>query len=131
MDTQANQTSLSDNTFALELGDIMKRNPTLTIDGFEDDTTVPGFDKRREILAESVEAYTQSVHWVGNHRNRQSINKKAGNTYVLKHRVEEWYREHEKKHLYVPEGALIAAAIYWERKMKRAGNGQSVFINIT
>ena len=110
-----------------EFLDIILANPTLTTHGF-------GVDNGSEETLETERANLESCYdeaqaceaFLMNCKKTVHPHKGLGSTYHFKHSVEKFTPQ-----MYIPEGALILAAIHLGFKMKRIPNRTSVYLNIS
>ena len=112
-----------------DLEKVMSDHPDLTQHGFG---VEPGkdFETERAALPKHIDACNACVEWLSLCHQTAGIRPSAGDSYSLKHNVERWYKIRYNGHLYVPTGALIAAAYFLGLKTRRT-NKMDVYLNIS
>lgn len=101
---------------------IAANNPGLTVAGFNlNPGTDPDWSKYEE-------AFALCLSTLVNLKLNKSVGKGSPTTYGLKHLAER-FSDHRGKHIYVPEGVMIAALIQWGVPIKQEGGSCYAAIN--
>jgi hypothetical protein len=131
--------------------DVLKQNPTLTIDGFGIEENTKGYagynpalskadldgvfdQKRRALIAENnLNAFEASRAFLQGMQCTKHTSKNNPSSYQLKHMVERW-ADRNAVPLYVPVGAFIAAALSMAEekgiKTRPINDGMGALFNI-
>jgi hypothetical protein len=115
-----------------EFQTIIEKNPTLTTHGFGVDRgKEDSFFEERKNLCNHYNEALLSEEFLNKCKRTAKPHKSLGSTYSFKHKAEHY--AHREKHLemYIPEGALVLAAIHLGFKMKRKKDSTSVYLNIS
>lgn len=104
----------------IEFKEILSKEPTLTSAGFENYIKDNGYKDNRKQLEDSFEEFRTCSEWIEKYKrafSRKDLKefnflKFHLNSYYLKHAIEKWSGIH------ISNGALIAALIYHEVKIK-------------
>jgi hypothetical protein len=99
---------------------LLKSEPFLTYNGFEDSISREEFTKNRKALEESFDEFLTCCEWIKKHQTKikrrdlkdYNFLKHHYNSYFLTHSVEKWSGKH------ISNGAFIAALIYFEVSYK-------------
>jgi hypothetical protein len=83
------------------------------------------FERSRESLKTELEMFQGCCAWLALCSKGETINPKAGNSYGLKHRVENWFGQ------YVTNGAFIAALIHMGFKYERRDDSPNVHVAVS
>jgi hypothetical protein len=97
---------------------VLEKHPDLTCNGFErpDDE---GFEQRRADIP--IEAFKRSVAWLS---HVPKIKRGGASSYRLKHVAERWSDS------YIPNGAMIAAAVYMGFRIEPLPSHINVLIGV-
>jgi hypothetical protein len=113
-----------------EFLEIIEKHPDITAHGYGiqrdpylGSTHRETFDRMREELEQSYQAFLACLEWIVEHPDFE----RGWSTYALKHEVENWL-ERQGKRRYVPQGAFILAAIHQGLQMRRIPDDLGVFV---
>jgi len=110
-----------------ELDAIMLEYPDLTAQGFGGDD----FASERQVLAGSGEAFEACCRWLSARKHTEHPNRKIGRSSRIKHMIERSYQRATGQNLYIPEGALIAAALMMGLPYLKARGRTSAYLGIS
>ena len=114
-----------------EFENAIKANPTLTTHGFGVDSgQEESFDIERAKLSDCYNEALKCEEFLSLCKRTVHPHTSLGSSYGFKHAVER-YTDQEGNHLYIPEGALILAALHLGFKMKPKEGTTSVYLNIS
>jgi hypothetical protein len=114
-----------------EFENIITANPSLTTHGFGvDEGTDQDFDNERTKLADCFNEVLVCEEFLSLCKRTVNPHKALGSTYHFKHAVER-YAQKQGRCLYIPEGALLVAALHLGFKMMPKEGTTSVYLNIS
>jgi len=115
-----------------DLNAIMLRYPNLTAQGFGiSNMWGEDFNSERQDLANADEAFEACVRWLNARKHTELPNRKIGHSYRIKHIIERSYQRATDQSLYIPEGALVAAALSLYIPYMKARGRTSVYLGIS
>ena len=116
----------------IEFENVIAASPSLTTHGFGIDGN-PGeyFELEREKLSDCYDEALACAEFLLACMRTKEAHTDLGSTYGFKHSVERFVKKRKNQSLYIPEGALIVAAIHLGFQMKPKEGTTSVYLNIS
>lgn len=105
-------------------------HPGLTTHGVGVDNSSYILEEKHEELKEHYEAFMACCDMLVSNYEQSAKKKEKISSYALKHAAERYSDEIRKQHVYVPEGALVAAVIYLGLPYEAIGRTTGIMVQV-